>query len=171
MSGNLKQKLSGGDLRSIGDADQIVSEITSHDEFDVLFHYMHDTDRLVVMRAADAIEKITLVHPEYLEPHKDDILELCSSVSHIELKWHLALLSSRLSLSMQEQARVFEIMKAWASDSKESRIVRVNALQSMHGLAQRNSSFAADFLSTLEAVQKENIPSINARIRRLNVSL
>jgi hypothetical protein len=44
------------------------------------------------MRAADAIEKITLQHPEYLVKYKDDLLELCYVAKHKELKWHLALL-------------------------------------------------------------------------------
>ena len=80
MSKNLKEKL-GGDLRSIGNANLVADEIKNQNEFDALFQYLHDNERLVVMRAADAIEKVTLVHPEYLNPHKSDIIKLCSSAT------------------------------------------------------------------------------------------
>ncbi len=103
MNENLKEKLGGGDLRSIGNANLVAGEIKNQNEFDALYQHLHDNERLVVMRAADAIEKITLVHSEYLNPHKSDIIKLGSSATDIELKWHLALLLSRLSLSVQEQ--------------------------------------------------------------------
>lgn len=171
MSENLKEKLGGGDLRSIGNANLVADEIKNQSEFDALFQYLHDNERLVVMRAADAIEKVTLVHPEYLNPHKSDIIKLCSSANDIEFKWHLALLLSRLSLSAQEQKMVFKILKEWASNSEESKIVRVNAIQSLYELTKQNNSFKADFLLITDTVQEENIASINARIRKLRLQM
>ena len=82
-------KLKGGDLRSIGEANAIVSEITNQQAFDELFKGLSDTDRLVVMRSADAIEKITIAHPEYLKSHKKELIELLQSAKHIELKLSL----------------------------------------------------------------------------------
>ncbi|MEY8356372.1 hypothetical protein AALB39_23900 [Lachnospiraceae bacterium 54-53] len=86
MSENLKEKLGGGDLRSIGEANLVAGEIKNQNEFDALFQYLYDKDRLVVMRAADAVEKITLVHSEFLNPHKSDIIKFCSSEANIEFK-------------------------------------------------------------------------------------
>lgn len=79
----------------------------------------------------------------------------------------MALLLSRLSLSVQEQKTVFEILNEWAVDPKECKIVRVNAIQSLYELTKQNDSFRADFLSITDTVQEENIASVNARIRRL----
>jgi hypothetical protein len=167
LNENLKEKLGGGDLRSIGNANLVAGEIKNQNEFDALYQHLHDNERLVVMRAADAIEKITIVHSEYLNPHKSDIIKLGSSATDIELKWHLALLLSRLSLSVQEQKMVFKILRKWAINPKESKIVRVNTIQSLYELAKQNDSFKTDFLSIIDTVQEENIASINARIRKL----
>jgi hypothetical protein len=60
-------KLAGGDRRSIGRSDEVLADPSL---FDVLFKGMLHEDPLVRMRAADAVEKITARHPEYLQPHK-----------------------------------------------------------------------------------------------------
>lgn len=56
---NKKKYLQGGDLRSIADVDQLIPLIKTQKTFDELFSCLESEDRLIVMRAADAIEKIT----------------------------------------------------------------------------------------------------------------
>lgn len=96
---NLENLLKGGDLRSIAQSNNVVSVIDNQTGFDKLFQFLYNDDRKVVMRAADAIEKITIDYPNYLQRHKRAIIQLCDKVENMELKWHLALLVSRLSLS------------------------------------------------------------------------
>ncbi|MBV6439950.1 MAG: hypothetical protein EPGJADBJ_01608 [Saprospiraceae bacterium] len=62
--------LSGGDLRSIGNSDLVVANVRNPHDFDELFEYLFQPDRLIVMRTADAIEKITVHRPEYLKKHR-----------------------------------------------------------------------------------------------------
>lgn len=159
--------LKGGDLRSIGKANQIVALVNDQQTFDELFSALFNMDRIEIMRAADAIEKITANKPDYLHPHKYDILELCNKAMDIELKWHLALLVSRLDLTKKEVDNVWKILTRWASDKKESKIVRVNSLQGLHTILQSNQELIQDFNQVLNKVERENIPSINARIRKL----
>ena len=166
---DLKDKLGGGDLRSIGEANNVVDEIGSQDEFDALFNCLHEKERLIVMRAADAIEKITLSHPEYLSRHKEEIINFCLSEINIEFKWHLALLLARLTLSATERDRVFEILKKWLLNQKESKIVRANALQSLYQLSRQDETLKKEFSLIVGAVEKENIPSLNARIRKIKL--
>jgi cobalamin biosynthesis protein CbiD len=91
-----KKILSGGDLRSLGVCNSVISKIKNQNTFDELFKYLFHEDRLVVMRAADTIEKITNHNPQYLTKHKEEIIELCNVAKDKELKWHLALLIPRL---------------------------------------------------------------------------
>ncbi len=159
--------LSGGDLRSIGKSNAVVLKVQTQKDFDDLFQCLLHEDRLVVMRAADAIEKITVNKPDYLYQHKDDILTLCNKAKDIELKWHLALLVSRLDLTKKEISNVWKTLTNWANDKKESRIVRVNSLQGLHHIVRSNEEWIQDFNLTLKEVEQENIPSINARISKL----
>ncbi|RQP18386.1 MAG: hypothetical protein EAS52_05655 [Parapedobacter sp.] len=59
-----KDILQGGDLRSIGKANQVVAQVGDQSTFDELFKELYNTDRKVVMRAADSIEKITVNKPD-----------------------------------------------------------------------------------------------------------
>ncbi len=122
------------------------------------------------MRAADTIEKITLNNPEYLKHHKQDIIKLMNTASDKELKWHLALIISRVDLTSTELGIVWEKLTNWAANSKESKIVRVNSIQSLFDLAMRKDELKKDFVLTIQAIEAEKIPSINARLRKLKLN-
>lgn len=159
--------LSGSDLRSIGKSNSIVSKIQNQKDFDDLFECILHIDRIIVMRAADAIEKITNNNPKYLTKHKRKIIELCNIVKNKELKWHLALLIPRLTLDSKEFGTAWNTLTMWAKDKTNSRIVRVNSIQGLFEIMKQENELGKDFVLTLSELEKENIPSINARIRKL----
>lgn len=160
--------LQGGDLRSIGQSNAVVSLVNDQASFDALFELLHYTDRKLVMRSADAIEKISLQHPGYLKKHKQALLQLAAADGNIELKWHLSLLLPRLPLTKKELHTVWELLTCWALNKKESKIVRVNALQALFDLSRQQKDLEKAFRQTVALVSKENIASINARIKKLH---
>ncbi len=170
MNQKMVDMLAGGDLRSIGKVEQLLSLIKSQDDFDELFQLLSSPVRIVAMRAADAIEKITLLHPAFLEKHKTEILRLLNLAQHIEFKWHLALLVSRIPLNIEELRSVWTKLKTWATDTTESKIVRVNALQAMTELSRESNILRAELETLLQKIEKEGIPSLNARIRKLKIT-
>jgi hypothetical protein len=167
----VKELLQGGDLRTLGKSEGVIKQVQSQKDFDTLFSCLFDADRLVVMRSADAIEKITLETPNYLNTHKTELIDLLNSATHIELKWHLAQLTTRIKLDADEAGKVWETLTQWAKDKKESRIVRVLALQGLFDMLAQYPELKTDFLHTLSILEKEPIPSIAARIRILKKKL
>lgn len=163
--------LSGGDLRSIGKSNLVVLKVTNQTHFDDLFKCLFYDDRIVVMRAADAIEKITTNNPGYLRKHKKEIFALCKIFADEELKWHLALLIPRLQLDNKEFNAAWNILTAWAKDRSNSRIVRVNSIQGLFNLCLQNIALKPELILLLSELKEENIPSINARIKKLSQSL
>lgn len=159
--------LAEGDLRSIGKANDIAIKVNSQKDFDALFSLLFFKNRLVVMRVADAVEKITRKRPEFLASHKQEILDLMHKAANKELKWHVASLLPRLSLTKLEQEETRLQLSVWLLDKKESRIVRVNSLQALCDMKQKFNWRNSSFLSTIEQLQKENIPSLNARLRKI----
>ena len=97
-------------------------------------------------------------------------MRLCNNAKEIELKWHLALLVSRLSLNEKENGTVWQILTKWATNQTESKIVRVNSIQGLFNLLTQHGELKQEFNLTLTGIEKENIPSINARIRLKNPS-
>ena len=167
----MRNLLSGGDLRSIGKNKEIVSGIKNQAGFDALFLFLYDQDSRVVLRSADAIEKISLEQPGYLHKHKEAILEWCKKVKEIGLQWHLALLLPRLKLKNKEFKYAWTILTAWAMDQSNSRIVRVNSIQGLFELTKLKNEMEGDFKHILEVIESEHIPSLLARIRILKTKL
>lgn len=163
----LLQFLQGKDLRSTGNVEQLIPLIICQKDFDALFNFLNSSDRIIVMRAADAVEKISRAHPEFLKPHKEEILGFLDSARDQEFKRHLALMVSRLDLTAEEVGRVWSRLTTCATDRKESRIMRVNSLQALSELTYQNKDLKQHLELTFEEVSKENIPSINARIKRI----
>jgi hypothetical protein len=73
---DLLEKLEGGDRRSIGRVEEVVAQVLNDPSlFKVVFDGMLSHDPLVRMRSADAVEKITAQHPEYLQPYKKMLIQ------------------------------------------------------------------------------------------------
>ena len=115
--------LSGGDLRSIGESGKLINEIKTQSDFDQLFNFLHSKERLIAMRAADVIEKVTKINHEFLKSHVVDILNLAEQNVEKELKWHLAEMIPRLKLDIYEKKRACDLLFKWLNDSTESKIV------------------------------------------------
>ena len=75
--------------------------------FDELFENLFSIDRLVVMRTADALEKISATNPELLSNHKAEIINFLDTAHDKEFMWHLALMVSRLDLTTNELGKVW----------------------------------------------------------------
>jgi hypothetical protein len=159
--------LSGGDLRSIAQSNKVAGLVQGQKDFDKLFQYLFHPERLVVMRAADAIEKITVNNKSYLTSHKKELIELCKNASDKELKWHLALIVARLRLRKSELGIIWELLTCWALDKKESRIVRVNSIEALFNLLQEHKELEQDFELLLSELGRQGVPSLIARIKKI----
>jgi len=73
---HILDKLKGGDLRSIGRADEVVEDIIKDPQlFKFVFEGMKHEEPIIRMRASDVVEKVTRERPEYLRPYKSMLLD------------------------------------------------------------------------------------------------
>jgi hypothetical protein len=161
------QLLMGKDLRRLRSTHKAVNAVYNQETFDELFGLVLHHERPLVMRAVDAVEKITLDHPEYLQPHKAQLKAIMSTADHKELKWHIAQLITRVPLTQEELIDVWNTLSYWARNRSESKIVRVNALQGLYDLSKEHPEFANEYNTLCSSMEHEHIPSIQARIRKL----
>ncbi len=164
-----REFLKGGDLRSIGKANEVSTMIEDQQDFDRLMECLKDSDRKIRMRAADAIEKITLKKPEYLQPHKKFFIHLAKTVSEKEMKWHLAQLFARLEFSPSEKSAIRKLLYQWAADENESKIVRVFSIQTLSEIPGNSAADRKRFMELLDKIEQENIPSLKARIKKIRL--
>jgi len=159
--------LLGKERRKLKNDSIVLSSVHDQRSFDELFSLIFHYERPLVMRAADAVEKITRRQRNYLAPHKGQLLSVLKSADHKELKWHIAQLISRIALDKKELEDVWHTLQYWALNPNESKIVRVNSLQGLFDLCKDHPVFKTDFGEILARMEHELVPSIQARIRKL----
>jgi len=158
--------LKGGYQRSIGRSDEVKRLVLRQPErFPELLKCLWSEDSVIRMRAADAAEKATLVRPELLNPHKQELLGLLDEAEQIELRWHLALMVPRLRLSGQERARAAAALQRYLED--RSSIVKTFALQGLADLAGQDAQLRESARRTLEESLRTGTAAMKARARKL----
>jgi len=158
--------LVGGDRRSIGCANEIVSIVLRRPQrLKELVGCLWSRDAIVRMRAADAIEKISLCRADWLERHKADLVALMQETQQQELRWHLALVVPRLHLTKSEQRRA--VSSLWQYLNDQSSIVRTCALQGLADLARGTPSLRQAVNELLEEASRTGTAAMKARARKL----
>jgi len=166
MMTDILEKLKGGDRRSIGRANEVVDDVLRDPTlFGAVFSGMLSDDPIVRMRAADAAEKITAQHPEYLEPHKAVLIDRVAGSDQQEIRWHVAQMLPRLALSEEERRRVVEILFGYLED--KSRIVQVNTMQALVDLAEDDEGLRPSVLEAVSVLTETGSAAVRSRGRRL----
>jgi hypothetical protein len=159
-------KLRGGDRRSIGKVGEVVIAVRKKpDLFKELVTGLFDADPVVRMRAADAMEKISLNNPQFLQPFKTELIRLAQQTPQQELRWHMAQMIPRLKLTPKETARVTEIFFEYLKD--KSKIVVTFAMQALSDLAMNNAVLADRVTGAIEKLTHIGSPAIKSRGKKL----
>ena len=159
-------KLSGGDRRSIGRVDEVVADVLRDPSlFERVFDGILSDDQIISMRAADAVEKITAQHPEYLQHYKEKLIKEVARIDQQEVRWHVAQMLPRLELSSKEQATAVQILLGYLDD--ESRIVKTFSMQALAEFAERDASLRPDVIELAKEAASTGTPAMKSRGRKL----
>ena len=162
----LLEKLKGGDFRSIGRSEEVAETVLSQPGlFAVLMSGLTADDALVRMRAADAAEKVTVLHPEWLAPYKRYLLREVARIDQQEVRWHAAIMFTRLKLRKTERERAVSILKTWLED--KSRIVQTFSLQALADLSNRDPRLRSEVKRLIEDKLTTGPPSVKSRGKKL----
>jgi hypothetical protein len=160
------KKLAGGDRRSVGRVSEVVAEVFNDPSlFEVVFNGMLSDDPVIRMRSADAVEKITQEHPEYLQPYKKKLIQQVARINQQEVRWHVAQMFPRLELSKEEQAVIVEILLDYLND--KSKIVKTFSIQALADFAERDAGLRPQIIKLLEELTRTGSPAMTSRGRRL----
>jgi hypothetical protein len=163
---NILSLLEGGDRRTIGRSDQVAAIVSDNPKiFPKLVAGLWSADALVRMRAADATEKVTREHPEFLRPYKQKLLGLMSEAREQELRWHLAVMIPRLLLNARERQIAISSLNRYLDD--RSSIVKTFALQGLADLAQNEPRILPRVVEILREATRNGTPAMKARSRKL----
>jgi hypothetical protein len=160
------RKLEGADLRSIGRSNEVVAEVIANPAlFKIVFDGLQSENPVLRARVADAIEKITIQHPEYLRPYKTQLIGRVARLVQKEVRWHLAQLLPRIKWNENQRQRVIAILMRYLND--ESSIVKTFAMQALADFAQTNPELIPQILPKLRGMTAIGTPAMKARGRKL----
>ena len=163
---NILSRLRGGDRRSIGKVNEVVAAVRKKpDLFKDLVNGLFDENPVVRMRAADAMEKISLDNPQSLQPFKTELIRLAQQTQQQELRWHTAQMIPRLKLTPKEAATVTDILFDYLND--KSKIVVTFAIQALSDLALTKGDASARVISAIEKLTRTGSPAIQSRGKKL----
>lgn len=159
--------LSGGDLRSIGNAEIAVSAVRKDNGlFSALFECVYSQDPVVRMRAADAVEKITRKYPELLATYKAELLEKVSKIKQQEVQWHLAQIIPRLRLVDSEVGQAMGILSKNLKNT-QSNIVKVFSIQAIYDISRGNKEFLKFADEILQDYKNDKSAAVRSRVKKL----
>ena len=165
MSGIL-EKLRGGDLRSIGQANEVAREIRDNPAlFEPVFSGLFDNDPVVRMRSADVIEKATQNESLLLFGYTSKVISILATAEQQEVCWHMAQIAPRLECTENEENEIIEILKEYLSH--KSQIVRVSAMESLAIFAEKNNAIINEVVAIINTQIKTGSPAVQSRGRKL----
>jgi hypothetical protein len=166
----LAARLSGGDRRSVGAADEIAAETLGDASLaPLLVDLMRHADPIVRMRAADALEKASRQIPCLIAPHADALITRIGPIAQQEVRWHVAQMIPRLPLTARQHADAVGLLRGYVQD--QSRIVVVEALTALTALAQDDAALRTWLIPELRASAAHGPPSARSRSRKLLAEL
>jgi len=164
---DIREVLSGGDLRSVGHVDAVVAYVGNDpDRFSELMTGLTDDRPVVRMRSADAMEKVTRHHPELLRAHQSSLFQQLQIAIQQEVRWHLAQLMPRMTWTEEEAADIAHVLTDWIA-TETSAIVIVNALQAIFDLSAVHPRFRDELRALLETQLEEGSPAVKSRAKKL----
>lgn len=161
-------KLKGGDLRSIGKANEVIRAVFDNPKlFKEVFEGMTDSDPVIRMRSADVTEKVSKKHPEYLQPFKTRLINEVAKIPQQEVRWHVAKMFSYLKLTPTEKDKITGYLFSWISSDDKSKIVKVMSLQTLTDFAMRDKKLQGKVIKKLREVIRDGSPAIKSRSKKL----
>jgi hypothetical protein len=164
---NLLELLQRGDMRTNESVDEVVHMVEDDPKlFASLIDAMKDTDKHVRMRASDAVEKLSLTHPEWLQVYKNEILNEVAKIDQQEVQWHMCQIIPHLKLNSEERIEAYKTIENYFKTTK-SRIVMAFSLQALVQLGLEDGKLLAKAKRLLSENAMSDIPAVKVRVRNL----
>ena len=114
MKNKFEAQLSGGHHNSLGNKEEVVSEVLADPtKFNDLFVCYFSSDELVRLRVSSAVKRITKAEKQIVIPYIDRLISEISKIDQASTQWTLANLFSILEqdLSENQKNKATDILK------------------------------------------------------------
>lgn len=157
--------LAEGDMRTTGRAEEVVQIVLRQPqrlaELIQCLRYSHPGVR---MRAADALEKVSAQHADWLYPYKEVLMGIAEQTGQHEVMWHMAQILPRL-IATPDTERLLMILDRYASS--KSSIVQACTVEAYWQIVLLEPSRKPVMIDKIQGLVAGGSPAARARARKL----
>lgn len=158
----------GGKSNSLGRANEVIdSVLQDQSRLSELYACLFDEDAWVRMRAADALEKICRVHPDWLLPYIDKFADELATSSQPSIQWHLAQIYAQVDLTDKQKGFAIHWLKQLLSAKEADWIAAANAMDTLAQFAREGSLPTAEMIPLLQIQQQHKSNAVKKRATKL----
>jgi hypothetical protein len=158
--------MTGSHANSLGRVNEVIEIVLGdRSRMDELYNCLFADDAWVRMRAADTLEKVCRVHPDWLLPYIDKFASDLLISTQPSIQWHLAQIYEQVELTNAQRKVAQDWLKSLLSTKDVDWIVAANAMDCLAKFVQDGYFSTEDFAALLN-VQKHH--KSNAVIKRAN---
>jgi len=164
----------GGKTNSLGEAANVIEEVLQDNaRLDELYACLFHHDPWVRMRAADSLEKICRIHPDWLQPYVDRFLNELSDHPQPSIQWHLAQIYAQVELTDEQKQRVISWLKRLLASTAVDWIVAANAMETLAAFTEAHACSADETVALLTLQKQHASKAVVKRAAKLlaNISL
>jgi hypothetical protein len=122
----------GGKTNSLGRASEVLNFVLGDKSMLAeLYDCLFADDAWVRMRAADCLEKVCRVHPDWIEPYVDRMLHDLVPSKQPSIQWHLAQMIAEIKLTEDQRQQAIAWLKKLLSSVEVDWIVSVNSMKTL----------------------------------------
>ena len=159
------ERLSGGDLRSDGRADEVAeSVIGDPGMFPILVTALNHSDDVIRARAAHAMEKVSRVKQGAVKAILPRLIDQGASDAVPMVRWHIAMILGNLRYEKAELGTILEALYRFLGDS--STFVRNWAIVSLCVLARKHEEHTRAILEKIAGLSNDEAASVRSRVAK-----
>ena len=154
----------GGHANSLGKVPEVIKIVLSDSQhMSELYDCLFNPDAWVRMRAADALEKVCRVHPDWLVPYIDKLAADFGTSTQASIQWHMAQIYQQVKLTPKQKDVAIDWLKNLLDTTDVDWIVAANAMTT---LAQFTQDDAFPVVTMQKILKTQQHHKSNAVVRR-----
>ena len=151
----------GGKSNSLGRAHEVIEAVLAdQSRLNELYDCLADNDAWVRMRAADSIEKICRVHPDWLLPFIDRFESELSMTKQPSIQWHFVQIYSEVDLTSKQRKFAIGWIKKLLSQADVDWIVASNGIKTLAKFAGDGFVTKSELKAILLILQKHKSKAV-----------
>jgi HEAT repeat protein len=165
MMNSLLTRLSGGDLRSDGNADEVAVEVIENpDLLNLLLEGLSSSDDVIRARVAHAMEKISRSHHRLLQNALVQISNISVHDKVPMVRWHMAMIFGNIDYSEEDTQLVVSTLFQLLND--ESVFVKSWAIVSLCIAAKKKRRLRDTIAERIKTLEKGDSVAIRTRVKK-----